>query len=311
MKETMVDLSCSLAGVKLNRPLVLASGVLGTSPALMERVARCGAGAIAAKSCGPEPRAGHPNPIALEWQGGVINAVGLTNPGIAKEIPLLLETKDRLKGMQVPLIASIFAPTVEEFGRMAAEISRAEPDLLELNISCPNVGDDFGTPFCGSPETTAAVTAIVKKNTSIPFSVKLAPNVPNIARIAIAAQDEGADIITAINTVPGMLIDARAAKPVLSNKVGGLSGWAIKPIALRCVAEIYRAVKIPVIGLGGVTTGIDAAEMIMAGATAVGVGSAIWPRDMEAFSLITGELREFMDQEGYPDLDSMRGVAVR
>lgn len=294
----------------MKNPLVLASGVLGTSPSLMERAARHGAGAITAKSCGPEPRAGHPNPVALEWQGGVINAVGLTNPGIENEIPVLKETKSRLKELGVPLIASIFAPTVEEFGHMAAAVSRAEPDLIEVNISCPNVGDDFGTPFSGSADTTAAVTEIVRKNTSIPFSVKLAPNVPNIARIAMATEAAGADMITAINTVPGMLIDARAGKAVLSNRVGGISGWAIKPIALRCVAEIYKVVHLPIIGLGGVTTGQDAAEMIMAGATAVGVGTAVWPRGLEAFSLIMTELCEFMEEEGYPDLESMRGIAI-
>lgn len=311
MMRKMVDISCSLAGVKLKNPLILASGLLGTSPTLMERVARSGAGAITAKSCGPEPRAGHPNPIALEWRGGIINAVGLTNPGIMKEIRVLQETKERLSGLQIPLIASIFAPTVDEFGRMAALVSRAEPDLIEVNISCPNVGDEFGTPFAGTPESSAAVTAVVKQNTSIPCAIKLSPNVPNIARIAQAAQDAGADLITAINTVPGMLIDARAAKPVLSNRVGGLSGWSIKPIALRCVAEISKAVSIPIIGLGGVTTGEDAAEMIMAGASAVGVGSAVWPRDVNVFALVVQELQEFMDQEGYPDLESMRGAAIK
>ena len=307
----MVDISCTLAGVKLKNPLILASGLLGTSPTLMERVARSGAGAITAKSCGPEPRAGHPNPIALEWRGGIINAVGLTNPGIMEEIRVLQETKERLSDMQIPLIASIFAPTVDEFGRMAALVSRAEPDLIEVNISCPNVGDEFGTPFAGSPESSAAVTAVVKQNTSIPCAIKLSPNVPNIARIALAAQDAGADLITAINTVPGMLIDARAARPVLSNRVGGLSGWSIKPVALRCVAEISRAVMIPIIGLGGVTTGEDAAEMIMAGASAVGIGSAVWPRDVNVFELVAQELQDFMRQEGYPDLESMRGAAVK
>ena len=179
-----------------------------------------------------------------------------------------------------------------------------------MNISCPNVADDFGTPFSGSAETTAAVAAEVRKNTSLPFSVKLAPNVPSITRIAQAAEAAGADAITAINTVPGMLIDAHAARPMLANKMGGLSGWSIKPVALRCVAEICKAVKIPVIGLGGVTCGQDAAEMVMAGATAVGVGSAVRTRGLDAFALIAEELREFMVQEGYKDLQSMKGLAL-
>jgi dihydroorotate dehydrogenase (NAD+) catalytic subunit len=183
--------------------------------------------------------------------------------------------------------------------------------LIEVNISCPNVGDEFGTPFSGSVESAAAVTQAVRANTAIPIAIKLSPNVPNIARIALAAQDAGANAITAINTVPGMLIDPYAGRPVLSNQVGGVSGWSIKPIALRCVAEICKTVTIPVIGLGGVSRGLDAAEMIMAGATAVGVGSAVWQRGVDVFAVITEELREFMAGEGYPDLESMRGMAIR
>jgi dihydroorotate dehydrogenase (NAD+) catalytic subunit len=170
MSEIKPDLSCSLLGLHLRNPLVLASGVLGTSPTLLERVAAGGAGAVTAKSCGLEPRAGHPNPISVKWAGGVINAVGLTNPGLKDEIPLLRDAKARLHELGVPLIASIFAPTVDEYARMAAGISEAEPDLIEVNISCPNVADDFGTPFSGSPETTAAVTRMVKEHTSIPFT---------------------------------------------------------------------------------------------------------------------------------------------
>lgn len=311
MKAVEPDLTCSFLGLDLRNPLVLASGILGTSPELLERMASSDAGAVTSKSCGPDARTGHPNPIVLDWQGGLINAVGLTNPGIEKEIPVLKAAKKRLAEMGVPLIASIFAPSVEVFGEMAARISEAQPDLIEVNISCPNVADDFGTPFSGSPQTTTAVTAKVKENTSIPFTIKLSPNVPCIARIAQAAEAAGADAITAINTVPGMLIDARAAKPVLSNRMGGLSGWSIKPVALRCVAEIYQAVKIPVIGLGGVTSGLDAAEMIMAGAAAVGVGTALRTRGLDAFALIVEELKDFMALEGYKTLQSMKGLALR
>lgn len=307
----MSDLSCNFLGLNLRNPLVLASGVLGTSPGLLERVAACGAGAVTAKSCGPEPRAGHANPISVEWAGGVINAVGLTNPGLKDEVPILREAKARLRELGVPLIASIFAPTVDDFGRMAAGISAAEPDLIEVNISCPNVSDDFGTPFSGSPEMTAAVTRKVRENTNLPFTVKLSSNVPSIARIALAAEDAGAHAITAINTVPGMLIEARAASPVLSNRVGGISGWAIKPIALRCVAEIRKAVKLPIIGLGGISTGQDAAEMIMAGATAVGVGAAVMQQGPQVFALIAQELDDFMNAEHYPNLEKMRGIAIR
>jgi dihydroorotate dehydrogenase (NAD+) catalytic subunit len=182
--------------------------------------------------------------------------------------------------------------------------------LIEVNISCPNVGDEFGTPFAGSPQSAAEVTAAVKATTNIPISVKLAPNVPNIVRIAQAVVEAGADAITAVNTMPGMLIDARAARAVLSNHVGGVSGPALKPVALRCVAEIARTVDVPIIGTGGVNNGEDAAEMIMAGATLVGVGTAVWYRGVEVFSDITAELAAFMAAEGYPTIDSMRGLAL-
>lgn len=293
----------------MKNPLVLASGIFGTSAGLLERAAHCGAGAVTSKSCGLEPRLGHPNPVAIEWGGGVINAVGLTNPGADEEVHLLRKAKARLAPLGVPLIASIFASSVEQFGQVAAIISQAEPDLIEVNISCPNVGDEFGTPFAGSTESAAAVTEIVKKFTRIPVSVKLAPNVSSIASIASAVIKAGADAITAINTMPGLIIDAQAGKPVLSNRMGGISGWALKPIALRCVAEIRQAVDAPIIGTGGIITGVDAAEMLMAGATVVGVGTAVWFRGPEVFSLINTELIAFMEQEGYSNLKSMRGIA--
>ena len=303
------EISCEFLGLKMSSPLVLASGIIGTSAGLLERAARCGAGAVTSKSCSLEPRLGHPNPVAVEWGGGVINAVGLTNPGADEEVRLLREAKARLEPLGVPLIASIFASSVEQFGQVAAIISQAEPDLIEVNISCPNVGDEFGTPFAGSPASATAVTEIVKNSTRIPVSVKLAPNVSNIARIASAVVKAGADAITAINTMPGLIIDAQAGRPVLSNRMGGISGWALKPIALRCVAEIRQAVDVPIIGTGGITTGVDAAEMLMAGATVVGIGAAVWFRGPEVFDFINAELVAFMKQEGYSDLKSMRGIA--
>jgi len=311
MAAVRIDLTCELAGIYLRNPTVLASGILSTSADLLERAARSGAGGVTAKSCGLEERAGHPNPVVAEWDGGVINAIGLTNPGAEGEVTLLRSAKGRLATLGVPLIASIFAPTVAGYGRVAAIISQAEPDLIEVNISCPNVGDEFGAPFAGSAESAAQITAVVKAATAIPISIKLAPNVPNIAHIARAVVEAGADAITAINTMPGMLIDARAGRAVLSNRCGGLSGWSIKPIALRCVAEIRQAVSVPIIGTGGIANGMDAAEMIMAGATAVGVGTAVRQRGLGVFGLIRDELEAFMLQEGYTDLRSMRGIGLR
>lgn len=306
-----VDLESTIAGVHFKNPLILASGIIGTSASLLKRAARNGAGGVTAKSCSLTAREGHANPVAVDWGHGVINAIGLTNKGAEEEARMLAEAKAALKPLGVPIIASIFAGTFDEFGLTAEIISRAEPDLIEVNISCPNVADEFGAPFAATEISAARVTGIVKKSTTIPISVKLAPNVFNIGRIARAVEAAGADAITAINTMPGMVIDARAAKPVLSNQTGGISGAAIKPIALRCVVEIAREIKIPIIGTGGVQGGIDAAEMIMAGASAVGIGTAIWHRGVEAFEQIKYELAEFMQEEGYANLDEMRGRAIQ
>lgn len=306
------DLSIELCGLRLKNPLVLASGVMGTSATLLKRVALGGAGAVTAKSCGPVARAGHPNPVMVDWGHGLLNAIGLTNPGAEEEVDLLAAASEELAQMGVPLFASIFAGTEEEFAQVAGVIAGAKPALIEVNISCPNVRDDFGTPFAAIPETAAAVTQAVKSAVGeIPIAVKLAPNVPDIGRIAAAVVAAGADAITAVNTMPGMVIDPEAAQPVLSNKTGGISGPALKPIALRCVAEIAKTVDVPIIGTGGVLTGRDAIEMVMAGATAVGVGSAFWYRGENALKLIAEEMKAFMMDNGYATLSEIKGKALR
>ena len=305
------DLSVKLGHIFLINPLVLASGVMGTSPELLHRMALSGAGAVTAKSCGPHPRVGHPNPVMVEWEHGLLNAIGLTNPGVNDEVKLLMDAKQRLNQLHVPLIASIFAGTAAEFGEVASIVAEAEPDLIEVNISCPNVHNDFGLPFAADPKSAAAVTRAVKqKVVGIPIAVKLAPNVPDIGRIARSVVDAGADVITAINTMPGMVIDVDAALPVLHNRSGGLSGPALKPIAVRCVAEIAQFVDVPIIGTGGVLTGRDAVEMMMAGATAVGVGSALWYRGPDAFKLIKDELQVYMKDNGYKSVYEIIGKAL-
>ncbi len=307
-----VDLRCDLLGLQMRNPVVLASGILGTSPTVLERAARAGAGAVTAKSCGPVPRVGHRNPVAVDWGHGVINAIGLTNPGVEEEAALLVEARRRLHPLGVPLIASIFGGTVEDFAYVARTVQAAAPDMIEVNISCPNVADDFGTPFAATCDAAASVTAAVKEVAGgIPISVKLAPNVASIARIALAVVEAGADAITAINTMPGMVIDADAGCPVLSNRTGGISGPALKPIALRCVAEIAQAVDVPIIGTGGVTTGRDAAEMLMAGATVVGVGSAVWYRGVGALDEIVLELDAFLADRGYSSIADIQGAIHR
>ena len=305
------DLSCTIAGVRLATPLVLASGIWGTSPTLLERAARTGAGAVTAKTCTPAPRTGHRNPTAINWGHGLINAMGLPNPGAEEEVALLRDAARRLSVYGAALIASIAADTVEEFGAAAAIVSRAGPALIEVNISCPNVESNHGEMFASSAEAAAAVTRQVKSSTSIPCIVKLSPNVPDIAAIARAVAAAGADGITAVNTMPGMLVDAESGAPVLANGTGGISGSALKPIALRCVHEIAAAVSIPIIGTGGVLTGSDAVEMLSAGAACVGVGSAIVTRGAQAISLILEELTRWLGDRGYRCLEDVRGRTRR
>lgn len=304
---TRPTLECEFLGWPLHTPFVLASGIIGTSETLMVRAARNGAGMVTAKSCGPTPRAGHQNPAALDWGGGLINAIGLTNPGATEEAELLAQTRPQLAALGVSLIASIFGGTVTEFADVAKIVATAQPDLIEVNISCPNVGDEFGTPFSGSVESAVAVTQAVREMVDGPIAIKLAPNVPDIARIAAAVEAAGADAITAINTMPGMIIDAVSGRPILSNRVGGISGPALKPIALRCVYEIAQAVSIPIIGTGGVTTGQDAAEMLLAGASVVGVGSAVYQRGVTVMTEIGEELVEFMAAQGVESVAALRG----
>jgi dihydroorotate dehydrogenase (NAD+) catalytic subunit len=299
----------------LPTPLVLASGIWGTTASLLQRAAVAGCGAVTAKSCGPVPRPGHVNPSCLDWGHGLINAIGLANPGVEAEVGLLAQTRAQLAPLGVPLIASIFAGTAPEFGEVAAKVIAAQPDFIEVNISCPNVGSEFGEPFAASPDSAAEVTRHVKTavaGTGIPVIVKLAPNVPSVARIAVAVVAAGADALCAINTMPGLVIDVTSGQAILANRSGGLSGPALKPIALKCVYDVYRACPdIPIIGTGGVTTGIDALEMVMAGATAVGVGSAIYSRGADAITTILQEMDCWLDAHGIAGLAGVRGLAHR
>jgi dihydroorotate dehydrogenase (NAD+) catalytic subunit len=296
-------------------PLVLASGIWGTTVSLLVRAAEAGCGAVTAKSCGPAPRAGHVNPSCLDWGHGLINAIGLANPGAEAEVELLAAAQARLAPLGVPLIASIFAGPPEEFGTVAATVAGARPDLVEVNISCPNVHSEFGEPYAASAEAAAEVTGYVVDalaGRGIPVVVKLAPNVPSIGRIARAVIAAGADALCVINTMPGMVIDVESGQPILANRSGGLSGPALKPIALKCVYDARRACpEVPIIGTGGVTTGVDAIEMLMAGATAVGVGSAIYYRGAEAITAIHTEMRTWLEAHGYDHVEQVQGLAHR
>lgn len=224
---------------------------------------------------------------------------------------MLAEARRRLAPLGVPLVASIAADTVEGFAEAAAAVARARPDLIEVNVSCPNVAAEHGEMFAVSPSAAAAATRAAKRATSIPCIVKLSPQVPDIAAIALAVAEAGADGITAINTMPGMLVDAETGLPILANRTGGVSGPALKPVALRCVFEVCAAVRIPVIGTGGIATGSDAVEMISVGAAAVGVGSAVASGGDAVFAGILGELRDWMTAHACSTLADIRGRAHR
>lgn len=309
-KNNMIDLSVDLCGKKLQNPLILASGILGTEAGILSRIAKLKIGAVTPKSCSIEPRTGYENPTVLAWKHGLINAVGLSNPGIKVELEELKKLKKSLKISGTKLIASIFGPTIQDIAQTAKMICEADPDFVEVNISCPHVDPTVKGCFYSDPDATLRLTKEVKKNCSVPVIIKLSPNVTDIASIALAAEKGGADAIAAINALgPGMIIDLEAGKPVLANKFGGISGPAIKPIAIRSIWDITQKVKIPVIGIGGVTTGEDAIEMIMAGATAVGVGSAVYYGGIEVFEKITREMKAWMEKHNIKSLDEIRGVS--
>jgi dihydroorotate dehydrogenase (NAD+) catalytic subunit len=306
-----IDLSTTLCGVRLPNPMILASGILGLSHEVMLRVGRAGAGAVTTKSCSLKPRSGHHNPIVLDWGPGLINAVGLSNPGVEVMVEEVQAAKEHLAPLGVPIIASIFADNIYEFGTAARFITEARPDIIEVNISCPNVDDRYLQMFAADPYVAGQVTRRVKQNTDIPVLVKLSPNVTNVVTIAEAVVEAGADGITAINSLgPGLILDIETCRPVLAHGTGGVSGPAIRPIAVRCVRDICRAVDVPIVAMGGVTTGRDVVEMLLVGATGVGIGSAVARRGIEVFGQACEELYDYMEEHNLTTLQEIRGKAL-
>lgn len=296
-------LDVSFCGMKMKNPTVLASGIRGNAAHLLIRAAKEGAGAVTSKSCSLSPREGHSNPTMVNSLDVMLNAIGLSNPGVEEEIG---EIRAAVKGAGVPVIASVFANSVEDFAAVSARISEAAPHMIEVNISCPNVHRE-GKMFSCSSEDASSVVSAVRNATRIPFSVKLSPDVPNIGEIAKACVESGADCITAINTVGGMYVDAYARRAVLHNWFGGMSGPALKPVALKSVYNIRKAVgpTVPIIGTGGVTTGLDAIEMLMAGASAVGIGTGVVLRK-NVFRDVCDEMNAFMKENGYSKLQQLK-----
>ena len=268
-----LDLEIEIAGVKFKNPVFTASGTCGFGREYLPYYSLEEIGAITTKGLCLNPKEGNKPPRVAETPGGMLNAVGLQNPGvkyfIENELP-------HLKKYDVKIIANIFGATVDEYAEVAGILSGAGVDMLELNISCPNLEPGKGGMAFGSdPRTAEEVTRAAKKRAGdIPVSVKLSPNVTDIAEIARAAENGGADALSMINTLIGMRIDIKTRRPVLRNNTGGLSGGAVKPVAVRMIWQVSRAVKLPVIGMGGVRNGGDAAELMIAGASAVAVGTA-------------------------------------
>ncbi|MFO7697259.1 MAG: dihydroorotate dehydrogenase [Anaerolineae bacterium] len=304
------EVTVDLAGVHLANPLVLASGIWGSGSGTLIRAGLAGAGAVTSKSCSVVPRKGHPNPTVLSWGHGLINAVGLSNPGAEAERAELEHARDALRGTGVALIASVFGDTPSAFAEAVRILEPAGADLIELNISCPNVESEFGRPFAFEPAAAASVTDAVRRVYGGPLLVKLSPNAPEIVAVARAVVGAGADGLTAVNTLgPGMVIDIHARRPILSNRTGGVSGPALRPVAVRCVYEIAAAVNVPIVGTGGVASGADALEMIMAGATAVGIGSALEQYGERIFPRVLEQMTQLMTELGIASLDEIRGCA--
>ena len=301
-----LNLSVNLCGIQITNPAILASGILGTTKALLKRVAENGAGAVTIKSISVEPREGHKNPTVITFEAGMLNAVGYSNPGVdaaAREFT-------NLQDVGVPVIASVIGTQKEDFVRVVEGLSAQKFSAIEIPLSCPHTPGFGLLAGQGTPQATFEITSEVRKATKLPVFVKLSPNIPEICTIAKAAEDAGADAITAVNSMgPGMIINIEAQKPILSFKVGGVTGDALRPIAVRCVYDLYKAVKIPIIGVGGISTGRHAVEMMMAGASAVGVGTGVYSRGIDVFRKVCEEIRLWMQVNGFDSLRSMVGAA--
>ncbi|AJY71238.1 dihydroorotate dehydrogenase [Geobacter sulfurreducens] len=298
------DLSVEIAGITLRNPVMTASGTFGYGEEFSEYVNLEAIGAIITKGLSLKPKAGNPTPRIVETTGGMLNAIGLQNVGIdafvEKKVPFL-------RTVATPVIVNFFGNTLEEYAELAERLDLIpEVAAVEINISCPNVkhgGIVFGT----DPKAAYSVVKTVREATIKPVIVKLSPNVTDIVEMAWACADAEADALSLINTLTGMAIDLDKRRPILANVTGGLSGPAVKPIALRMVWQVARAVKIPVIGIGGIMTGIDALEFMLAGATAVQVGTANF-LDPGAAGRIAAEMERYLADNGIADVKEMIGA---
>lgn len=309
----MVNLRVEFCGINFDNPLILPSGIITDIPE-HKRAIEAEVGGVTLKSLTYEKREGNPLPRIWKYDCGMINSVGLRNAGIEKgsqEVAQFLKENKDNKDTNVPIIVSLFATKIKELLYLVEKIVPLKPHFIELNLSCPNVEDEFGKSLGVEKGVAGEIVKEVKKiSGKIPILAKLSPNVSNIADIAKSCESVGADGIVAINTVgPGMIIDINKKKPVLGAKKGGVSGPGIFPITVRCVYEIYESVKIPIIGMGGVSKWQDVVEVLMAGATLVGVGTATYTRGMKIYNELKRGLSEYMDKERIKNVKELVGIA--
>ena len=299
------SLATSVGTIPLDKPAMLASGILGISLDVFNRLYRSGAGAVVTKSLSSEPWEGYPNPTIFSVNGGGwMNAVGLSNPGASNFAKMIESNKD------VPIIVSLVGSIPEDFEMMINEFKNCNVTAFELNLSCPHVAK-VGLEVGDDPELVKKIVTTVKNSTNVPAIAKVGLGTTNYLNTVKIAVDSGIDAITAINTVRAMAINVETQRPILSNKFGGLSGTPIKPIALRCVYEITSKYDIPVIGCGGISTWEDAVEFFLAGASAIQLGSAIGDNWINVFDDINNGVLQYMKKKNYSTIKDMVGLAKK
>ena len=299
------DLTVNIAGLKLRNPTMVSSGVLGLSGLSLSRVWDAGVGAVVSKSLGLQSRKGYSNPTIVDVGCGILNAMGLPNPGVKDYINEIKVAKSN--GVKI-IIGSIYGSSPKEFSEAAKIIEASGVNAVELNLSCPNV-ESVGLEIGQDPNLVGAVVTAVKQSIRLPVFAKLTPNTSNIKVLARAAEAAGVDGLVAINTVRAMAIDIDTGRPILSNKIGGLSGPAIKPIAVRCVYEIAKTVKVPIIGCGGIMNWKDVVEFLLAGASAVQIGTAIAYKDFSIFGEVLKGIEHYLGKNRYSNIGDVVGLS--
>jgi len=296
-------LSVNIDEITLRNPTILASGILGISQSIFERLYHENIGGIVTKSISVEPMKGYPNPTIIPLYGGsYLNAVGLSNPGVNAF------SKELSQNENIPIFISLVGSSEKDFAKMIKVFDSLNIIGYEINLSCPHVSK-MGMEVGDDPEAVSKIVSTVRKNTKKPISVKVGVGSVDVIELARTAIDAGANIITAINTLRAMCIDVETMMPILSNRIGGLSGTAIKPIGIRCVYEISKNLKVPVIGCGGVSTWQDVVEYMLAGASAVQIGSVLGSAGPRIFNSITKDLRKYVERKGIMKISEIVGLA--